>query len=308
MTEYFPKEVVGTMEPLSLEDFIEYLNSEIVFTDIDSIKSAHKNLQRVCSDPSWFIDFLNSELASNMESDELYGNRYTSNSYLLGRSKKEQQFIIRANTWLPVDDPLRSDIDKSLFAEDLLHDHTFDLLTGGLLGPGYRTKIYHYEYDRCIGYVGEEVPFSAEHDFQLSQGSALFMEKNKTIHRQLPPDNISVSLNVLCQNLVDPTKRQYEFENSSPGFLKVKSIHYSTNQNPAATETIVNICGTFFNEETKQILVDMYNRLIVDPGRNEPCIIMLLEWFRKREVDISALNPVRVPLSSHLKREMDLMA
>jgi hypothetical protein len=290
---------------ISLEEFLDYLDTEIDFNDVASIKEAFPMLQKLAQDPDWYIEFLNKDLMQNMSSDEVFSNRYTSNSIILAESSVKNQYAIRANTWLPAGDSLRQGTNKRFFAEDLLHDHTFDLMTVGLLGPGYKTEIFHYEYEDCVGYCGEAVEAFDRRSYQLERTSVLFMEKNSTIHRQLPPDEMSVSLNLMCQNLCDPMRRQYEFEERGPGTLGIKSVHYSSVQNPVSTESLINICASFCNENSKSLLVDLYNRLGERPELNESSLILLRTWFRELGITESELAPLNGRITKHLSHAMD---
>lgn len=303
-TAFFDPTVVG---PVSLEEFIAFVDDTLVATDNDSIKAAAPMLQRLCANRAWFVSYLNEELVNGFHSDKVFGNRYSSNSLLMGRSRNENEFVIRANIWLPANDSLRTSADKAFFAEDILHDHTFNLLTGGLAGSGYSTRIYEYDFATCRGVRGEEVEWQSVQEFRLAEGSVLFMERNRAIHKQFPPKQPSVSLNLLCQDIYSPIARQHEFEETGTRTLRVKSLHYSSPVRPEMTESLVNICGSFANDDTRQIMVDLYGRLIEAPDRNEPAIVILADWFSRLGVDYSDLRATSKPISRHLKAVLDTL-
>lgn len=282
MTQFF--EAINA-KPISLFEAVEYLDTQVNFTDIDSIKESAPILQGLAMDPDWFIEIINTEIENNILSDKKFKNVYTSNSTLLGRSKVGKPYFLRTNIWLPESDPLRVGMNKRFFAEDYFHDHSFDLLTVGLLGNGYTTNIRHYDHETTIGHVGEIVPTFDSRQYQLSQGSALFMEKHKTIHQQVPPNDNSVSFNLMLDNIKNPQSRQYEFDTVTEDKFKIKALHYNGFRFSYSIEYLVTMALNFHDENTKDYLLNLYSRLIKDPERHEPLIILLNHWFYKVGID-----------------------
>ncbi|MBO2562626.1 hypothetical protein I6M33_18775 [Shewanella algae] len=278
MTQFFNQ---IDAKPITLSEVVDYLDTEVDFNDLDSIKEAAPTLQRLAKNPNWFIDLINTEVENNVLSDKKFKNVYTSNSTLLGRSKVGKPYFLRTNVWLPENDPLRTGMNRKFFAEDFYHDHSFDLLTVGLLGSGYRTNIRHYDYETTIGYVGEVVHTFDNRQYQLKAGTALFMEKHKTIHQQVPPDETSVSFNLMLDNIKNPRSRQYEFEMLSEEQSRVKALHYNGYRYSYSVEYLVAMAMNYYDSNTIGYLTDLYKRLIEDPKKNEPLIILLNHWFRK---------------------------
>ncbi|MBL9197898.1 hypothetical protein VB151_08505 [Xanthomonas fragariae] len=296
---------------ISLEELSEIVKATEDDLNVESIKSMSHMLQGLCVNPQWFLEYLNQQLKSNFESDDVYGNSYTSNSFVLerkplGKRSKPFLFLVRANVWLPVTDSLRKNAGKNLFAEDLLHDHSFHLLTAGLLGPGYRTEICEYDFNTCVGLRDEEVDTSAYQVLQLTRESALFMEKNKTIHTQLPPEEPSVSLNLIFQPHSSLT-RQYIFDRIDSQRLRIKSIHYTSQLNLTATQNLINICGSFANANTMQIMLDLYRRLLDRVDQNEPSLLILLGWFKQLGIEYEAINHRNRKLSPLMKHALKVL-
>lgn len=287
MTTFYEK----TTDPSAsvLSEVLEYLDETVDFLDEESIKSAAPLAQKLANDPSWFIDILNAEIKNNLLSDGKFKNVYTSNSTLLGRSKKGKPYFLRTNVWLPESDPLRQGMDKRFFAEDLFHDHSFDLLTVGLLGPGYKTNIRHYNHDTTVGVVGEKVETFNNVDFQLERGSALFMRKHETIHQQLPPDETSVSFNIMLDNLMKPRSRQYEFDIVDQSNMRINCVHYNGYRFSHSAEYLITMAASFEDENTIDYLYDLYLKLIKNPLQYEPTIIILYKWLVKVGVQPKAI-------------------
>lgn len=289
MTTYFEK--TTEKKAIEINELLDYLDEQVDFADEESIKSAAPMAQRVAIDPSWFINIVNEEIKNNLLSDSEFKNVYTSNSTLLGRSKKGKPYFLRANVWLPETDPLRVGMDRRFFAEDFFHDHSFDLLTVGLLGSGYKTNIRHYNHAKTIGHVDEIVDTYNNLHLQLEAGSALFMRKHETIHQQLPPEETSVSFNIMLDNLTTPRSRQYEFDIESKEKMRIRSVHYNGYRFSHSVEYLITMAATFKDENTLDYLFDLYKRMIKNSTLNEPTIILLYKWLLKM-----GINADQIPL------------
>jgi hypothetical protein len=121
---------------------------------------------------------------------------------LLGFSGKH--FFARLNIWFP--DRRRglvAGIVDRYFSIGVLHNHSFDFFTVGLLGPGYKSSYYRSGY--CDGeiVVGDHFPLIFDRNLQLECGMAMFVEKWNAFHIQYYPDRLSVSLNLIPKTMDD---------------------------------------------------------------------------------------------------------
>lgn len=132
------------------------------------------------------------------------------------------------------------------------------------------------------------------------------MEKNKTVHTQLPPEQPSVSLNLIFQPYSSLT-RQYIFDRIDAQRLRIKSIHYTSQLNSTATQNLVNICGSFANDNTKQIMLDLYRRLLDRVDQNEPALLILLGWFKKLGIEYEAIDHHHRKISPLMKHLLDAL-
>lgn len=282
MTMFYEKNNEKNNEKtLDLTELVDFLDQQVDFNDIESIKESAPFVQRISNDTNWYIELLNKEIELNVLSDKEFKNQYTSNSTLLGRSKVGKPYFLRTNIWLPESNSLRSGMSKSFFAEDFYHDHSFDLLTVGLLGSGYTTNIRNYDHKSTIGYKEEVVETSETEQYRLESGTALFMEKHKTIHQQIAPKDTSVSFNIMLDNIKYPKSRQYEFETLTSNKMKIRSIHHNGYRFSASIEYLITMACNFYDDNTKDYLIELYNKLIVNPSDHEPTIILLRSWFKK---------------------------
>ncbi len=82
--------------------------------------------------------------------------------------------IIRANFWYPLDEFPRSMVGyASQFAYLSPHDHTFDFLTVGYLGPGYLTSIFERPVEPRYLSPGQSVPLAHLEDTSLPKGKMM---------------------------------------------------------------------------------------------------------------------------------------
>lgn len=141
--------------------------------------------------------------------------------------------FLRANIWPSQKDLCFRTSGAESFVYGVPHDHNFSFLTSGYLGPGYRSDYYEYHYEGVSGYPGERVDLNFIERSALHEGKMMLYRAHRDIHSQLPPESLSVSLNVMH---VDPAQHwfdQYGFDlenmkvtrvlspNSTEAFLRV---------------------------------------------------------------------------------------
>lgn len=101
---------------------------------------------------------------------------------------------------------------RTAFQYDVPHDHNFSFLTLGYFGPGYRSDYWEYDYEAVTGYVGEHVPLVAKGRQQLSPRKIMLYRAHLDVHNQLPPEAMSVSLNVMHADAANGWFDQYGFD------------------------------------------------------------------------------------------------
>lgn len=107
-------------------------------------------------------------------------------------------FVVRINLWplLPAD-PRRRAILADVLSYFDYHDHNFSFITANYAGPGYETDLYSYEAAQVTGYPGEAVTLTGLGRHTLDDNTVLLYEAHKDVHRQLPPQAPSMSLNLM---------------------------------------------------------------------------------------------------------------
>jgi len=115
--------------------------------------------------------------------------------------------FLRANIWPAEQDLCFKTSGASSFVYGMPHDHNFSFLTSGYAGPGYRSDYYEYEYEDVVGYSGEKAGLRFIERSALHQGKLMLYRAHRDVHSQLPPEALSVSINVMH---VDPAQSWYD--------------------------------------------------------------------------------------------------
>lgn len=141
---------------------------------------------------------------------QLAANNYSPQVILL--HAPDGPFFLRANIWPSERDPVLRTSGPASFFYSMPHDHAFDFLTLGYLGPGYWSDYYEVEPDSVTGLPGEQVDLRFIERSQLSLNRMLLYRANRDIHDQLPPESLSVSINVMPLTAAQRGRQQYLFD------------------------------------------------------------------------------------------------
>ncbi|WP_447760929.1 transposase [Sphingopyxis panaciterrae] len=155
-------------------------------------------------------DFLADRVIAELEAsyrDQLETNRYSAQVFLLHRSPRG--WFLRANLWPAERDAAYTASGPQAFAYGLPHDHNFHFLTTGYFGPGYVSDYYDYDPEAVDGRLGEPMNLKFVERSQLSQGKLMLYRAHRDIHSQLPPESLSVSLNIMDEGEHIPWRDQY---------------------------------------------------------------------------------------------------
>ncbi|GAA4053102.1 transposase [Parerythrobacter jejuensis] len=149
-------------------------------------------------------------------------------------STPQNGYFLRANIWPSSTDAIFRSSGKSSFVYEVPHDHNFNFLTVGYFGPGYASDYYEYEYEEVAGVRGETAALRFVERSTLTPGKVLHYRAHRDIHTQLPPQSLSVSLNIVEANPALGWFDQYRID------LDRGTIEAALN--PSATETFLR-CG-----------------------------------------------------------------
>ncbi|MEL7519573.1 MAG: transposase [Pseudomonadota bacterium] len=231
-------------ESCSLPEAIEAL-ADIGFDPRDqgNCAAAALWLRRLTNNRKFLGDLLIDQLAGRVSGgrtqsvDSGYGPQAIVLSPLRG------SMFLRANIWPAEQDLCFQTSGAKNFVYGMPHDHNFSFLTSGYSGPGYRSDYYEYDYEEVVGYRGEAVALRFVERSVLHEGKLMLYRAHVDVHSQLPPEKLSVSLNVMH---VDPAQGwfdQYGFDLERSEITRVLS--------PNATEAFLRVAVASGTDEAQ---------------------------------------------------------
>jgi len=205
---------------IELEEFIALIeDNKLNLNDREDLINSAQYLNLLNNNKRFLISHLVDELSNGAGFQK--SNVHNSSVFHLHHST---DYLLRAVIWHPVSDALKANKN---FNYDVYHDHNFDLLTIGYFGPGYKTRSFTYNENEVIGFLGEDVKMEDNGILTLAEGQIMLYESKKDIHNQIPPDSISVSLNIIPKkNIIN--RPQYEFDESKSKICRY--IQISSNE------------------------------------------------------------------------------
>lgn len=178
--------------------------------DEDSLLHAALQLRRLGNDRDFLADLILAELAASHRTEPA-DHSYGPQVIMLSRPG-DGDFFLRANIWPSASEHMMRSSGAAAFVYGLPHDHNFDFLTLGYFGPGYWSDYYEYDYDAVTGWRGEPVDLRFVERSRLEEGKLMHYRAHRDVHRQLPADSLSVSLNVMHAGGAQGWLDQYRFD------------------------------------------------------------------------------------------------
>jgi hypothetical protein len=196
-------------QSIGLEEFSERFRAEAFDTsDTQSLAAAAPMLAALARNRTFLADMVIKELETNLvfQGEK---NNYSPQVIML---QKEENYFIRANLWPSPADEIYKQNRPETFFYHVPHDHNFNLLTVGYLGPGYDSDEYDYCHEEVGGYPGEAIEPTFVERQRLTQGKVVLYRAGKDVHAQLPPESLSVTLNVVDASPQVFFREQYVFQ------------------------------------------------------------------------------------------------
>lgn len=180
--------------------------SGVDLADEDSLARCTHLLAGLSRNRLFLADRVIAELKASY-ADQLAASRYSAQVFLLHRSPRG--FFLRANLWPAATDAVYAASGAAAFSYDVPHDHNFHFLTTGYWGPGYVSDYYDYDAEAVDGRLGEPLNLKFVERSRLSEGKMMLYRAHRDIHSQLPPERLSVSLNIMDEGEHIPWRDQY---------------------------------------------------------------------------------------------------
>jgi len=178
--------------------------------DEGNLADAARLMRRLGNNRAFLGDLLVDELAARHR-EEQPGNAYGAQSLMLS-PVGTSNFFMRANIWPSRDEYAMRASGGAAFVYDLPHDHNFHFLTLGYFGPGYWSDYYEFDYETVAGWRGEPVDLRFIERSRLEEGKIMLYRAHTDVHRQIPPDALSVSINVMHTSGAQGWLDQYGFD------------------------------------------------------------------------------------------------
>lgn len=233
--------------------------------DNDSVEHAAGSLRRLGNDSNFLGDIMLEELASRHRS-EGPNSAYGPQAIVL--SDTRHGFFLRANIWPSEQDSVFAASGAHSFAYGTAHDHNFDFLTLGYFGPGYASDYYEYDHEAVAGIAGETAGLRFTERSTLDPGKLMLYRTNVDVHSQLPPQSMSVSLNVMAIDPAQAWRDQYAFDTEKDEIVGVL--------NPTSTETFLRLAVALGDENA----LDLADRF----GKSHPSERIRLAAFEARSL------------------------
>lgn len=195
--------------PASEDDLFDFIFSRIDTEDPESIADAAPVLAAYASDTGLVARTMAESMRSIL--DGAPPPFVAPQCHMIA---KRRHVMVRANVWTPLKQlgALRKN-EERVYSYDVAHDHNFHFLTIGYFGPGYRTHIVRIDPDELGGGgVGDSARILDSEVTDLPQGKIMLYTAHTDVHRQAPPDELSISINLLFNNPDSISRCQYNFE------------------------------------------------------------------------------------------------
>jgi hypothetical protein len=233
--------------PIAVDEFIADARKAYKGHAMEAMQTVAGKLQRLGANREFIRDALLAEL-KRIQTDSHLAS-FAPQSFTIHR---DFPFSLRLNLWLPPAGSSRKVAQEArIFSYDRAHDHNFSLLTVGVAGPGYKTRIWEYDARAIKGYNGEPVEMTYLEDTTLSLGKCMIYRPSHDIHIQIPPEQPSMSLNLLIAEKEIVEAPQYFFD-------LTKSSIVIMNDNEIGRRTgFLEAVGHFADETCESLLFDV---------------------------------------------------
>lgn len=195
---------------IGLDELVDALEaSDLDVRDEASFAALAPWLAQLGRNPDFLADLVVAELEDRC-SGQARTNAYGAQVFLLRPATG--RYVLRANFWPARDDAVVRASGTAPFFYDHAHDHNFSFLTVGYQGPGYWSDYYDYDADAVTGLPGEPAGLRFVERARLDPGKVMLYRAHRDVHVQLPPDSLSVSLNILGFDRAQPWQEQFRFD------------------------------------------------------------------------------------------------
>jgi len=264
--------------PAAVEDVIDAARKAYTGDAVEAMHRIAGMFQALGANRAFLRDALLAEL--NRIAGEQRLASFAPQSFIIHRAPP---FSLRLNLWLPpVGSARKVEQEARIYSYGRAHDHNFSLLTVGVAGPGYRTRIYEYDCRAIKGYCGEPVDMTFLEDTMLPPGKAMIYRPHQDLHVQLPPEQPSMSLNLLVEEKDIVDTPQYFFD------LDTSSVVLMNDNEVGRRASFLEAVGHFADENCASLLFDVA-RQNPNPTIRAAAVHAIVTAFPDRQPELESL-------------------
>jgi hypothetical protein len=207
---------------ISFAEFVAKLEQDGVDLSTESgVMAARSLLAGLYANRDFLVDRAIEELKDACASQSRT-NRYGAQVLML--HQRPGSFFVRANFWPAMDNPIVQASGAQHYFYDVPHDHNFDFLTLGYLGPGYRSHWLENDGLKTIGYPGEIAHLTTSEHGTLSPGRILHYRAHRDVHVQFAPASFSISINIVAEGVGTMWRDQYLFDPDLRNIVQIPTL------------------------------------------------------------------------------------
>ncbi|WP_428312637.1 hypothetical protein [Hydrocarboniphaga sp.] len=230
---------------VSLDELTDFVHASVDLHDLDSISSAAPLLRGLANDRQLVVSRLNQQVQNLFRSESIPSAQVI----FLGEGR---DFYLRANIWPSMADLSSGRVYQDQFAYNLAHDHNYSFMTVGYHGPGYITDLYEYDNSGVTGRIGEQVELRFVQRVQFRGGMVMLYEAGRDVHTQLPPDEMSITLNLMIATPEVRLRDQYFFE-----LQRGSLLDYPIETDGSRRVSMIRMAADVGDADTRQLLGDL---------------------------------------------------
>ncbi|NJC32971.1 hypothetical protein GGR88_000445 [Sphingomonas jejuensis] len=232
--------------PISQEVLVDWLmRNPVDPRDDDAMTAAGAMLHRFGTNPDAVAQAAKSLL---MDDDGRQDGRNRYGGQVLILHPGGPGWFLRAAIWPAADDLVVRASGTAPFFYGVAHDHNFSFLTTGHHGPGYWSDYWEHDGAGAAGLPGEAVALVPRGRDRLTPGRTMMYRAHRDVHRQLPPDSLSVSINIMFTDPLLPWRDQYRFDPEGGVITGLLGT--------SATETLVSIVAHIGGPDGQELATD----------------------------------------------------
>ena len=210
--------------------------------DEDAFAAFAPRLKELANNRHFLTDRIKNELSQYCIGQQSL-NRYGAQVIMLHSGPS---FAIRANIWPDAAHPLVRSNGMASFFYGLPHDHNVSFLTVGYAGSGYWSDYYEYDYEGVGGLPGEHAALRLTERSRLERGKVQLYRAHRDVHCQIPPDDLSISLNIMESSPASVFLDQYVFDTAHDAV--------SSYANPLPHDPLFAVAAAMRDPETMSML------------------------------------------------------